>query len=132
VWLGLRQAGRDGYVQMIRDDIALTKAMYRAVEAHPELEAFTLALSIATFRYVPADLTLEGPEREKYLNELNTALVTRLQAEGDFFVSNAVINGSYVLRACIVNFRTGQSDVDAVPEMVVRTGRALIGENAVR
>ena len=129
VWLGLRQAGRDGYVQMIRDDIALTETMYRAVQAHPELEAFTLGLSIATFRYVPADLTLSGPEREQYLNDLNSALVTRLQANGEFFVSNAVINGAYVLRACIVNFRTGQADVEAVPEMVVRTGRALMEEN---
>jgi aromatic-L-amino-acid decarboxylase len=132
VWLGLRQAGRDGYVQMIRDDIALTEAMYRAVQSHHELEAFTLGLSIATFRYVPADLTLSGPEREQYLNELNAALVTRLQANGEFFVSNAVINGAYVLRACIVNFRTDLADVEAVPEMVVRTARALIEENAVR
>jgi aromatic-L-amino-acid decarboxylase len=131
VWLGLRQAGRDGYIRMIRDDIALTEAMYRAAEAHPELEVFTLGLSIATFRYVPADLTLAGPEREQYLNELNSALVTRLQANGEFFVSNAVINGSYVLRACIVNFRTDWADVEAVPEMVVRTGRALIEENVV-
>ena len=132
VWLGLRQAGRDGYVQMIRDDIALAKSMYRAAEAHPELEVFTLGLSIATFRYVPADLTLTGAEREQYLNELNTALVTRLQADGDMFVSNAVINGSYVLRACIVNFRTDQSDVDAVPDMVVRAGRALSDQLANR
>ena len=132
VWLGLRQAGRDGYIQMIRDDIALTEAMYRAAEAHPELEAFTLGLSIATFRYVPADLTLTGPEREQYLNDLNSALVTRLQADGEFFVSNAVINGSYVLRACIVNFRTSMADVEAVPEMVARTGRSLMEENAVR
>jgi glutamate/tyrosine decarboxylase-like PLP-dependent enzyme len=132
VWLGLRQAGRDGYIRMIRDDIALTEAMYRAVESHPELEAFTLGLSIATFRYVPADLTLSGAEREQYLNELNSALVTRLQANGEFFVSNAVINGAYVLRACIVNFRTDQADVEAVPEMVVRTGRSLMKENAVR
>ena len=132
VWLGLRQAGRDGYIRMIRDDIALTEAMYRAAESHPELETFTLGLSIATFRYVPADLTLTGPEREQFLNELNSALVTRLQANGEFFVSNAVLNGSYVLRACIVNFRTDRSDVEAVPEMVVRTGRTLIAENAVR
>lgn len=132
VWLGLRQAGRDGYIQMIRDDIALTESMYRAVDAHAELEAFTLGLSIATFRYVPADLTLAGPEREQYLNELNSALVTRLQADGELFVSNAVINGAYVLRACIVNFRTGLSDVEAVPEIVVRTGRALIEQVASR
>jgi len=132
VWLGLRQAGRDGYVQMIRDDIALAASMYHAAEAHPELEAFTLGLSIATFRYVPRDLTLTGPEREQYLNELNSALVTRLQADGELFVSNAVINGSYVLRACIVNFRTGLSDVEAVPEVVVRTGRALASELLTR
>ena len=132
VWLGLRQAGRDGYIQMIRDDIALTAAMYRAAEAHPELEAFTLGLSIATFRFVPADLTLAGAEREQYLNDLNSALVTRLQADGEFFVSNAVINGSYVLRACIVNFRTSLADVEAVPELVVRTGRALVEETAVQ
>jgi glutamate/tyrosine decarboxylase-like PLP-dependent enzyme len=128
VWLTLQQAGRDGYIQMIRDDIAFTKAMYDAVAAHPELEPFTLALSIATFRYVPADLSLEGAEREQYLNELNTALVSRLQANGDLFVSNAVINGSYVLRACIVNFRTNLKDVQAVPEMVVTAGRAIAAE----
>jgi aromatic-L-amino-acid decarboxylase len=128
VWLGLQQAGRDGYVQMIRDDIAFADAMYRAVEQHPELEAVTLGLSIATFRYVPSDLTLTGPEREQYLNELNSALVTKLQAEGDLFVSNAVINGSYVLRACIVNFKTGLADVRAVPELVVTAGRALAAE----
>jgi len=130
VWLALKQAGRDGYVKMIRDDIALAEAMYRAAEAHPELEAFTLGLSIATFRYVPAGLTLTGPERETYLNELNSSLITQLQADGEFFVSNAVINGSYVMRACIVNFRTGQADVEAVPEMVVRAGRALMEQVA--
>jgi glutamate/tyrosine decarboxylase-like PLP-dependent enzyme len=77
-------------------------------------------------------LTLTGTEREQYLNELNSALVTRLQADGDLFVSNAVINGSYVLRACIVNFRTELADVEAVPEMVVRAGRALTAEFASR
>jgi aromatic-L-amino-acid/L-tryptophan decarboxylase len=113
---------------MIRDDIAFAEAMYHAVDGHPELEPFTLGLSIATFRYVPADLTLEGAEREQYLNELNSALVSRLQAEGKLFVSNAVINGSYVLRACIVNFRTELKDVQSVPDMVVTAGRALAAE----
>ena len=117
---------------MIRDDIAFTEAMYRAADAHPELETFTLGLSIATFRYVPADLTLTGAEREQFLNELNSALVTKLQADGELFVSNAVIRGSYVLRACIVNFRTEEKDVLEVPEMVVRAGRALMEQLASR
>lgn len=130
VWLGLRQAGRDGYVRMIRDDIALADAMFRAAQAHPELEPFTLGLSIATFRFVPAELTLAGPAREQYLNELNSALITRLQAEGKAFVSNAVIGGRYVLRACVVNFRTERADAEALPGIVVTTGRAVMDELA--
>lgn len=130
VWLGLRQAGRGGYVQLIRDDIALTRAMHDAVQAHPELEALTLNLSICTFRYVPAELRHERAEHDVYLNELNAALLTRLQAEGELFVSNAVIGGTYALRACIVNFRTQAADVLAVPGIVARVGRTLHEEMA--
>ena len=41
------------------------------------------------------------------------------------FVSNAVIDGRYALRACIVNFNTTLADVEAVPPIVVRVGREL-------
>jgi len=41
------------------------------------------------------------------------------------FVSNAVIDGRYALRACIVNFHTTRGDVDAVPEIVARAGRGV-------
>jgi hypothetical protein len=44
-------------------------------------------------------------------------------------VSNAVVGGRYLLRACIVNFHTSQTDVDALPEIVVRIGRALDAES---
>jgi glutamate/tyrosine decarboxylase-like PLP-dependent enzyme len=127
VWLGLRQAGREGYVQMIRDDIALAREMYDAVAATPELEALTHNLSITTFRYVPADIAAVE-DREGYLNTLNQALLERLQTDGDAFVSNAVIDGRVALRACIVNFRTTRSDVRALPAIVLRAGRAIHSE----
>jgi hypothetical protein len=41
------------------------------------------------------------------------------------FVSNAVVGGRYVLRACIVNFHTTRTDVEAVPELVARVGRRV-------
>jgi aromatic-L-amino-acid/L-tryptophan decarboxylase len=130
VWLALRHAGRAGYARMIGDDIALAGRLHDAVAAHPEFEAFTRSLSIATFRYVPEALragvgTADGEAR---LNELNEALLDRLQKGGEAFVSNAVIRGRYVLRACIVNFNTTTADVDGLPEIVARTGRALARE----
>lgn len=127
IWLALRQAGAAGYRRMIADDIELSRAMARAVERHPELELTTQALSITTFRYVPADMRAQrGSEVvEHYLNHLNEALLNDLQRGGELFVSHAMLRGRYVLRACIVNFHTSGSDVDAVPEIVVRLGRIL-------
>ena len=62
VWLALQQAGRDGYVQMISDDIRLSRAMFDRVAGYPELEALTQGLSITTFRYVPPDLKQSGDD----------------------------------------------------------------------
>jgi aromatic-L-amino-acid/L-tryptophan decarboxylase len=127
VWLALRQVGREGYVRMIGDDIRLSERLFASVSAHPELEACTQGLSITTFRYVPADLRshIETAGADVYLNALNEALLERIQGSGEAFVSNAVVRGRYLLRACIVNFRTGVADVDALPEIVVRLGREV-------
>jgi glutamate/tyrosine decarboxylase-like PLP-dependent enzyme len=128
VWLALRQVGRAGHVQMIGDDIALAQALYAAVGERPELQAYTQSLSIATFRFVPLDLPDDPEAAEEYLNRLNEELVNVLQRGGEVFISNAVIEGTYLLRACIVNFRTTLGDVQALPEIVIRLGRRLDSE----
>jgi glutamate/tyrosine decarboxylase-like PLP-dependent enzyme len=128
VWLALQHAGRDGYVRMIEDDIRLSEQLHALVVAHPELEPCTQGLSITTFRYVPAELRpLVGtPAGETQLNALNEALLDRLQNSGEAFVSNAVVRGRYLLRACIVNFNTTPADIEALPDTVVRLGRSLM------
>ena len=125
LWLALGQAGRKGYVGMIERNLRLSRAMYRAVAEAPELEAASQNLSIATFRYVPGDLDPGDAAVATYLDTLNAALVTRLQKSGEIFISNAVVGGRFLLRACITNFRTAPSDVGAVPEIVRRHGAAL-------
>lgn len=125
VWLGLRQAGRSGYAGMIADDCRMAQELFRAAAAHPDIEALTLGLSIATFRYRPADLAPGGAEVEEYLDRLNEELLRRLKTGGELFVTNAVVGGRFVLRACIVNFRTTVEDAGGVPETVAREGHAL-------
>ncbi|HUF31138.1 MAG TPA: aspartate aminotransferase family protein [Gemmatimonadaceae bacterium] len=128
IWLGLRQVGRSGYEQMIAEDIRLAKRMYEMAEAQEELEATSVGLSICTFRYVGKGYGLSGMTSQDELNALNKSIMERLQAEGRAFLTNAVINGDFLLRACIVNFRTGEEDVRALIEEVVRVGRDLIGK----
>ena len=133
VWLALRHVGRRGYEQMIGDDIRLSQALHAAAAGHPEMETFTQALSISTFRYVPRELRSDTGNRatEQYLNGLNEALLERIQWSGEAFVSNAVIRGRYVLRACIVNFNTTAADAAAIPEIVARLGREVHSKLAV-
>jgi len=127
VWLALRQAGATGYRRMIADDIRLSQLMAAEIVGMPDMELGTQALSIATFRYVPIDLraSVGTTTTEDYLNRLNQALLDRLQRGGDAFVSNAVVAGRYLLRACVVNFHATQTDVEAVPAIVAREGRLL-------
>ncbi len=130
VWLALRQVGAAGYRQMIADDLRLSEAMAAAVRRHPELELATQHLSVTTFRYVPRDLrnTIGDEATERHLDAVNRELLDRLQRGGEAFVSNAVVGGRYLLRACIVNFHTDRADVEAVPEIVTRIGRIVDGE----
>jgi aromatic-L-amino-acid decarboxylase len=130
VWLALRQAGAAGYRAAITTDIRLSQEMARAIARHAELQQITQGLSITTFRYVPPDLraTVGQDTTERHLDALNRRLLDRLQRGGEVFVSNAVIGGRYVLRACIVNFHTQREDVEAVPEIVAGVGRAIDAE----
>jgi aromatic-L-amino-acid/L-tryptophan decarboxylase len=130
VWLAFKHVGAAGYRQMIADDIRLSRSMAQAVSHHDELQLVTQGLSITTFRYVPRDLRskLGDAQVEPYLDAINRELVDRVQRGGETFVSNAVVDGHYLLRACIVNFHTTQSDVEAVPNIVARIGQVVDAE----
>jgi glutamate/tyrosine decarboxylase-like PLP-dependent enzyme len=130
VWLAMQQVGRSGYERMIAEDIRLAGQMFELADAHEELEAVTLGLSIATFRYVGKADSGAPADRLEELNALNKAIMERLQSEGRVFLTNAVIDGKFVLRACIVNFRTGEDDVRATIDEVVQAGRALAASGA--
>jgi len=127
VWLGLQQAGRDGYEHMISQDMALARRLHAEVATRDEFEAIVSGLSISVFRYVPRDLAdrVGEEETESYLNELNQGIQDRLERDGEVFVSNAVIRGMYALRACVVNFNTTVAEIDALPEVILRVGREV-------
>ena len=125
VWLAIQQVGLDGYVQMISDDIRLSREMFERIPQYPELEALTQGLSIATFRFVPPDLNDGGEKTAAYLDGLNRELLTRLQQSGEIYPSNAVVHGKFALRFCIVNFRTSIEDIEALLPIVVRVGKQI-------
>jgi aromatic-L-amino-acid/L-tryptophan decarboxylase len=125
VWLALQHIGRTGYVATIAEDMRLSRKLCERLQTHPRFEALTQSLSITTFRYVPADLRsrVGEPDVEESLNRLNRDLLERVEKSGEAFLSNAVVDGKFALRACIVNFRTSDEDIEALPGILERIAR---------
>ena len=124
VWLGLRHVGLDGVRRMLREDIALARCLFELMQRDDRFRAGTHNLSIATFRFAPPGLG-DGPACEAYVDDLNRELANVLQAGGEAYISNAIIEGRYYLRACVVNFRTTLADIEALPDIIARAGATL-------
>lgn len=124
VWLIIQQVGKNGFIKMFKQDIQLSRLLFDISEKHPELEAVTQNLSITTLRYIPSDYSASEDDGT-YLNKLNEELLNELQHGGEVFLSNAVVNGKYCLRACFVNFRTTEQDVKEIVEIIVKKGRVI-------
>ncbi len=128
VWISLLAHGTRAYGQRIAHDVELAKYLHRRAEERPEFEVMApTTLSITCFRYLPPGLAGDAG-REEYLDQLNERLMTDLQLDGRVFPSNAVLNGRFVLRSCIVNFRTEAEQLDLLLDVAAELGAKLDAE----
>jgi aromatic-L-amino-acid/L-tryptophan decarboxylase len=120
VWVSLLAHGRAAYGKRIAHDAALARYLGGLVAEHPDFELMCEPrLSICCFRYRPHGWS--GTEEE--LDRLNERLMTAIHADGRVYCSNAVIDGRFGLRACIVNFRTEAPDVDRLLAVATELGQ---------
>lgn len=111
LWVALRHLGIDGYREAIRHDIAMARALRARLHAAPDFEVISEgALSITCFRYCPESF----PGSEADLDALNRSVLEMVQREGEVYLTGTELDGRPALRACIVNFRTTESDLDAL------------------
>jgi hypothetical protein len=97
------------------------------VRANAEFEGLSQDLSITTFRFVPLALKagVGTASTEQQIDEINHEILTRLENSGEAFLSNAVVDGKFALRACIVNFRTSLEDIEGLLPIIARIGREV-------
>ncbi|MBL8174261.1 MAG: aminotransferase class V-fold PLP-dependent enzyme [Bryobacterales bacterium] len=119
VWMQMKCAGREGLLRMIGHDMAMARLFASLVLAEPQLELMASGLSIVVFRFLG-----NGVVSEDELNRANAALLDRVQASGELFLSNAVLEGRFALRMCFVNFRTTEEDVRRMVADILRLGYA--------
>ncbi len=115
LWLSVRYHGLTAFREAIRRDLEHARRLEVAVRNTPELQLLAPAtLSAVCFRYV-------GPVPELERNAFNARLLVRLNARGRVYLSNAVLEERFALRACFVNHRTTPADVDVVVAEVLAT-----------
>ena len=128
VWVSLLAHGRDAYARRISHDAALARYLGARVEEREDFELCApVGLSIACFRFVPPGLPadLDADAREAYLSALNQRIMTGIQLDGRVFCSNAILEGRFTLRVCIVNFRTEADEMDLVLDVAGELGTQL-------
>jgi glutamate/tyrosine decarboxylase-like PLP-dependent enzyme len=122
LWFALKCHGADAFIAAIDRNVALAQHLAALVDASDDFERLApVPLSIVCFRYATA--AFEGqPER---LNHFNRRLLVEVQREGDAYISNAIIDGAFALRACLVNHRTREADLTTLLDAIRRAASRL-------
>jgi glutamate/tyrosine decarboxylase-like PLP-dependent enzyme len=121
VWMALRHHGLSGYRRAIQADIGRAQRLAASVGAAADFQLYEpQSLSIVCLRHVPE--ALRGDDAA--LAAHNEALLTRLQLGGRAFLSGTVMDGVFWLRACIVNPRASDDDVDGLLDLLRDAARA--------
>jgi aromatic-L-amino-acid decarboxylase len=99
LWAVLRCYGRSGLQRAIRDHVRLAALFEGWVHEEPGWEIVAPRLfSLVCFRLDASD-------------DENEDLLERVNASGDIFISHTKVDGRYVLRFAVGNFRTTEDDV---------------------
>jgi aromatic-L-amino-acid/L-tryptophan decarboxylase len=106
LWAVIRCYGREGLQALVREHVRLARLFASWVEAEPGWEVVApVPFSVVCFRR-------EGPDEE------NEALMERVNATGEAYLSHTRLDERYVLRLAVGNVRTTEADVARAWELL--------------
>jgi aromatic-L-amino-acid decarboxylase len=113
LWFVLRYFGADGLREVLRGHIAMAQELASWIDAAPNWEILAPhPFSVVCFRCSPPGKT------EEELDAMNAAIMERVNASGEMFISHAKVGGRFALRLAIGNLRTSRDDVAAAWKML--------------
>jgi aromatic-L-amino-acid decarboxylase len=119
VWLPLNLHGLAAFRAALDEKLDLARHAAEELRRMPGVEVVAEPqLSIVAFRLVRRGLGVDA------LNRLNRSLIARVNARQRVHISGTVLDGAFVLRICVLSFRTHRARLDEGLDDV----RAAIGE----
>ena len=125
VWATLRAYGRDGYRAMVERHLRLAQRVAQQVDEAPDLERLAdVPLNVVCFRYRPPGVSDDA------LDDINRRLGANILEDGRVYFGTTDYAGKVAFRPAIVNWRTGEEDVDLIVKVVRELGARLVGTTA--
>ena len=125
IWLMLKMHGARAIQQAIDSNIAVARHLAETIASSADFELLApVPLSIVCFRYRGGDDWSRRSDFAK-ADAFNKRLMVEVQRDGDSYLSNAMIDGRFALRACIVNFRTTHADVERLLDTIRRVASRM-------
>jgi aromatic-L-amino-acid/L-tryptophan decarboxylase len=131
IWMSLKQYGVQRYQHMIEQNIYLAHYLQALIQESKDFEtAAPVGLSTVCFRYFPQDLRQQytnKPEAEKekineYLNRMNRMIIEGMRTDPRILLSSTILQKQFVLRACIMNYRTTKQDIKNIIDITRELG----------
>jgi len=120
LWLPLQLYGVAAFRDNLREKLDLARWAYEELCAEPGFECLDEPqLSVVPFRYLP---------QRGDANTFNAQLLRRVNDRRRVYISSTLLEGRFVLRFCVLSFRTHGDRVAMAVEDVVAAARELTSE----
>lgn len=108
VWLSLRLVGVPAFVQALDEKLDLARLAAAVLREIPEVQLIAPPeLSMLAFRHAPPALSGEALDRH------NRELLAEINARQRIVLSGTVVDGRFLIRFCVLNFRTHRDRIEA-------------------
>jgi aromatic-L-amino-acid decarboxylase len=117
VWLPLKLFGVRAFRENLAEKLNLTQWMYKRFLEEQRFECLSVPeLSVIAFHYRP---------RTGDVDTFNRKLLEKIIKSKKLFLSSTLLKGQFVIRVCILSFRTHQAEVEEAFEIIKWAAREL-------
>ncbi len=121
LWLPIKLHGMGAFREALDEKLDLAQHLYQALSDTPNFELPVKPdLTVVPFRYVPPSAS-----SDEEVDDLNRALLDRINETRRVFMSSTLLRGRFVIRPCIVSHRTHKDRIDEAIEIIRSAATSL-------
>lgn len=129
VWLPIKMYGLSAFRAALDEKLDLTEWIHRELTKLEDLEIVAEPqLSVVAFRLAPKAPTRANGLTQDELNRLNRDFLDAINKRKRVFLTETVLDGRFVIRICILNFRTHRDRLEMCLDDIRSAAQEVLSE----